>query len=433
MLKGMNITKFLRLLVIILPVMFMLSGCNDKGMDADNPKSEQELAEEQRACWQDKVMTLLYDTMGTLAMQTYKNITAGAMNLMMVAFSIWFVFRLMKFVSSVSEENSGQVWNEVLKQLLVCLFCGILASSTDGLLTVLNMIVFPIYNAFLELGSEILTVAGDGFTNGGGTGEYVFLGMKMPDSSVVCKIAGRSEATLQGFPEAPRTMMNCMICAVNERLSFGNFLAYQVMRAPGITPTLVGLLVLCCFTIIKLAFVFYLVDTVFRFTMMIVLLPLLIMGYAFPQTKGWTGTGLKTMLNSAAFMMAISIMIAMALMAIVQILQDNTVIEPGQDPKVVFSEFNGPVLAIMLIAFMIIGTMGVAGQIASSLIGGGGSTRFQELLKGLLSWAAALLTGGFSKALMEINKVKQAADKVKAAKGKYNNFKAKMNKFAGRK
>ena len=110
--------------------------------------------------------------------------------------------------------------------------------------------------------------------------------MKMPDSSVVCKIAGRSEATLQGFPEAPRTMMNCMICAVNERLSFGNFLAYQVMRAPGITPTLVGLLVLCCFTIIKLAFVFYLVDTVFRFTMMIVLLPLLIMGYAFPQTKG---------------------------------------------------------------------------------------------------------------------------------------------------
>ena len=52
--------------------MFMLSGCNDKGMDADNPKSEQELAEEQRACWQDKVMTLLYDTMGTLAMQTYK-------------------------------------------------------------------------------------------------------------------------------------------------------------------------------------------------------------------------------------------------------------------------------------------------------------------------------------------------------------------------
>lgn len=432
MLKGMNITKFLRLLVIILPVMFMLSGCNDKGMDADNPKSEQELAEEQRACWQDKVMTLLYDTMGTLAMQTYKNITAGAMNLMMVAFSIWFVFRLMKFVSSVSEENSGQVWNEVLKQLLVCLFCGILASSTDGLLTVLNMIVFPIYNAFLELGSEILTVAGDGFTNGGGGSEHPLFG-KIADSSVVCKIAGRSEATLQGFPEAPRTMMNCMICAVNERLSFGNFLAYQVMRAPGITPVLVGLLILCCFTIIKLAFVFYLVDTVFRFTMMIVLLPLLIMGYAFPQTKGWTSTGLKTMLNSAAFMMAISIMIAMALMAIVQILQDNTVIEPGQDPKVVFSEFNGPVLAIMLIAFMIIGTMGVAGQIASSLIGGGGSTRFQELLKGLLSWAAALLTGGFSKALMKINKVKQAADKVKAAKGKYNNFKAKMNKFAGRK
>ena len=123
----------------------------------------------------------------------------------------------------------------------------------------------------------------------------------------------------------------------------------------------------------------------------------------------------------------------MALMAIVQILQDNTVIEPGQDPKVVFSEFNGPVLAIMLIAFMIIGTMGVAGQIASSLIGGGGSTRFQELLKGLLSWALGLLTGGVGSALMKVKQVKAAKEKIDAAKSKYNNFKAKMNKFAGRK
>ena len=87
----------------------------------------------------------------------------------------------------------------------------------------------------------------------------------------------------------------------------------------------------------------------------------------------------------------------------------------------------------MLIAFMIIGTMGVAGQIASSLIGGGGSTRFQELLKGLLSWALGLLTGGVGSALMKVKQVKAAKEKIDAAKSKYNNFKAKMNKFAGRK
>ncbi len=432
MLKYINITKILRLLVILLPVMFMLTGCDDQGVDAENTKSEQELAEEQRACWQDKVMTLLYDTMGTLAMQTYKNITAGALNLMMVAFAIWFAFRLLKFVSSVSEENSGQVWNEVLKQLFICMFCGLLASSTEGLLSVLNMIVFPIYNAFLELGAAILSAAGDGFV-GEGTGEYVFFGMKMPDSAVICKMAGRAEATLDGFPEAPRTMMNCMICAVNERLSFGNYLAYQVLRAPGITPTIVGLLILCCFTIIKLTFVFYLVDTVFRFTMIVVLLPLLIMGYAFKQTQGWTTQGLKTMLNSAAYMMAISIMIAIALLAIVQILQDNTIIDQNMDPKVVFKEFNGPVLALLLISFMIVGTMGVAGQIAGALIGGSGDTKFQKLLKGLLGWIAGLVTMGVGSALMKVKQVKQAADKVKAAKARYNNFKAKMNRFAGRK
>ena len=404
MLKGMNITKFLRLLVIILPVMFMLSGCNDKGMDADNPKSEQELAEEQRACWQDKVMTLLYDTMGTLAMQTYKNITAGAMNLMMVAFSIWFVFRLMKFVSSVSEENSGQVWNEVLKQLLVCLFCGILASSTDGLLTVLNMIVFPIYNAFLELGSEILTVAGDGFTNGGGTGEYVFLGMKMPDSSVVCKIAGRSEATLQGFPEAPRTMMNCMICTVNERLTLGFFLSFKVMDAPGFMSLITGLYILICFTNVKLGINFYLVDSNFRFTKMAIILPILVMSYAFKQTSSWAKNGFLTIINSAALMMFMGIMMSMALLAMEKIITDNSDIFNDNANEMSFSEFSIPFMCIMLVGLLISSCVNLAQQVTDCLVGGNSDSLFQKRGGTFVMWTLNLITLGAAKKVIDASK-----------------------------
>ena len=134
-------------------VVFTLSGCSEDGANASN-KSESELAEEHRSCWQDKVLTLLYDTMGVVAMTSYEKLTQGALSFMMVAFALWFSFRLMKFISSPKDASgeNAEMWNEVLKKLLLCFVCGLLASSTDGLLYTLNMIIFPIYNAFLEFG-----------------------------------------------------------------------------------------------------------------------------------------------------------------------------------------------------------------------------------------------------------------------------------------
>ena len=54
------------------------------------------------------------------------------------------------------------------------------------------------------------------------------------------------------------------------------------------------------------------------------MLPILVMVYPFKD--GWAKYGFKTILTSSAFMMAIAIMIAMALMAIVQIIKQNDVI-----------------------------------------------------------------------------------------------------------
>lgn len=423
MVRKVNIFKILAMLMILFSVMFTLSACSTDGALPENGKSDAELAEDQRTCWQDKVLEFLYDSMGTVAMGTYKKITNGAMSLMMVAFSIWFAFRLLSFVSSVKDAagESAEMWNEVLRKFTICFVCGILASSTDGLLWVLNMIVFPIYNAFLEFGGKVLGTTSKGDIWGNQIIE-IFGEKIQAGQNIICQPQGLSYATLDGFPEAPKNMMKCMICAVNERLTLGNALAYKVMRLPGFMVTVMGFLILATFTMIKLGFVFYLVDAIFRFTMMVVLLPILIMAYAFEQTKAWTSKGFKTILSSAVFMMMIAILIAMALMAIVEIIKGNPELFNPQEENAEnnFKEFNPTILALLLLAFLIKNTLSVGQSMVSSIIGEGAEAKFQKKLRAAVVMvgkaAAAWLTAGASKgveAAMQVQKVQEAVEKAK--------------------
>lgn len=140
--------------------------------------------------------------------------------------------------------------------------------------------------------------------------------------------AGANEATLEGFPEGPLKMMNCMICALNERLSIGNYISFRIMRSGSFWMIVNGLILLVTFMIIKLSFVFYLVDNVFKFAVIVVMLPILVLFY--PFQKKWAIFGVKTILSSAAFMMGISIMIAISMKALFEIIaQHPEIFSPG--------------------------------------------------------------------------------------------------------
>lgn len=431
MFKKANIIKFLRLLVILLPVMFALASCSKDGAQSAE-KDDTTQSSEMRSCWQDKVLTLLYDTMGKVAMGMYEKITDGAMSAVMVGFAIWFILRLLRFVGSVAEENSGQVWNDVLRKFFLCLFCGILASSTDGMLYTLNNFIFPIYNAFLELGGRILDGSvTDSVKSMGVLGETINV-----SKPVSCTASNyNSAATMEGFPQSSIKMMSCMICAVDERLSLGYEIVFKVVRKAGFLATINGLIIAGCFTIIKLAFVFYLVDNTFKFTVIVIMLPILIMAY--PFKKQWTSYGFKIILSTSAFMMAIAIFIAMALMAIVEIIIQNQKIFNPDDPQAQVNDFSAVMMTLLLLAFLMVSTIKVAKEVTSGLVGGKIDSKFQEKLKGILQMAVGFFTGGLGSAVAKIGMIQRMKNRYEnsmlgKAMQKKQELTNKVNKLAGR-
>lgn len=422
MFKDVNIKQILKVMLVVLFAAFMLTACEQDdsiggrsraamaapvGEDPVSEETMKNASNAHRECWQTGMIDLLYQNMGKIAMGMYAKITDGALPLMMIAFALWTIFRLLKFVGSFTEDSPAEIWNEIVRKLFVCLICGLIASSTTQILWLLNTVIFPIYYAFLELGAAILNSAGDGSNFKAGSTVLNFFQEKLTlNEPVMCSAPAIGKASIESlsFPDGPRTMMNCMICTVNERLTLGFFLSFKVMDAPGFMSLITGLFILICFTIVKLGFIFYLVDSIFRFTMMAIILPILVMSYAFKQTSSWAKNGFLTIINSAALMMFMGIMMSMALLAMEKIITDNSDIFNDNANEMSFSEFSIPFMCIMLVGFLISSSVNLAQQVTDSLVGGNSDSLFKKRVGTFVMWTLNLITLGAAKKVIDASK-----------------------------
>ncbi|MBQ8630540.1 MAG: hypothetical protein IJ479_02350 [Alphaproteobacteria bacterium] len=388
-----DIYRIGKLLMILLAAVFLLSACSSIAIQATDPTSA-ENAEENNTqdadCWQGRVLKTIYNTIGILIMSQFEKLTQGSMSVMMIGFAVWMAIRLLKFVSSVREDSPAQIWNEIIKKAFICVFCGSLAYSSGTLLYVINMLLFPIYGAFLDFGSQILDLSADKISELRVFGtNVVFSGTRLS-----CKIAGDITADLSGFPAAFSDSMNCMICAVVDRMRIGRTLALISMSMRGALPFFTGLLLWLIFYVVGFGFVFYLVDSVFRFGMMILMLPIFVMAYAFGPTKKWTKIGFENIMNSAAFMMAFSIIVATSLLALTDLIANNSNIFDPANPQLHTQNISIATLCLLLVGFLVFGSMGVSQQLTSSIVGGKSDAKFQQNLKAAAQAVLGVITGG---------------------------------------
>ena len=459
--KNTKLYRILKLLCIAFGVIFLLTACEGKyALDGGNPtnsKYETMSQEEQAAaqtggfqsklCWQGELLGLFYKPLGDMATKIYDRITKTnqIMNLMMLAFSLWMAFQILRHVATTSPESIGEFWTKVLQKATLCFVCGYLASSTDGIFYVLNTFVFPIYITILELCADILE-------NTNQNPEAAASSLKLPGSdnicetynynmagSAACKLPDTSKiaVTTSQFPQEPLTMMGCMACAVGSRLDVGFHVAMYAMRG-GLFGFVVGCFLMGAFFITKLGFAMYLVDSIFRLDMMIIIAPFLILFYPFEQTRKWTATGFKIILNSSAIMLCMGVLVSMTILAMQKILVNPDMGEFGSLKA--YQNFGVVPISLIFLGFIIIKAAGTAVSLAESVTGGGGDTKFQKKMAALVSTVASgvfsALTAGAGKVVTKVvehsARLRAAREKVQKVQKKIDTVRKKMRHLAGR-
>lgn len=399
-----NISQILKKILVVILLVVSLSACEqngdivgDKACGTDSANDIGCVDTNDASCLGCSIFTLMFNAVSVNVMKLHGQLTSGAMALMMIGFSIWLVIRLLKFVSSVSESSISQVWNEIIKQAFICIFCGILASSPAMLIYAVNTFVYPIYVTFLKIGIAIMEGA---VTNSDGTASSftVFGGtVNVGQVDIVCTFDKAGLITKEGFPKEFLDTVICMIRVLKEYLGIGGEIAHSLMKQKATwMGDVAGFFLLLFFWVVRIGFVFYLVDTIFQMGLVILLLPIFIMAYAFQKTRGWTNKAFTNLLNSAAFLMCFSIIVTLVLRAMVEMISKNQNVFNPENGEYEVANLGIGYLCLLLIGFLIYQSMSVTQQITGSLIGGGGKNNFKDnLVKALdkvKGWTVKLLS-----------------------------------------
>lgn len=439
--KWQDIFKFIKAGIMVLALVVCLAGCKTDDGDVSGAvattEEESSLDEQQRACWQSHLLEMFYNAMAESSMKAYPQVTKGAMPFIMVAFAIWLSLRLLKHMSSVVEESPAEVWTEVGRMAFSCLFCGLLASSTGFLLFTLNKFIFPVYYAFLEYGSRILELAAGG-EDVDGKGQLLGETCLYYTNSLICAAPPLEPISYSSgqavFPSGPSELMQCLVCATSDRMQIGFTISNELFSATSLSSWISAMTIYVIFLFVKISFVFYLVDSIFRMNIVVIILPFLILAVPFKFSRKWVKEGLLTIFNSSAVMMCIAIIATMAMLAMQTLINDNS---DFLGDKAAYHEFGIVMLSMVLIAFLVLKSISLAVSLAGSIVGGGGNTEFSKKVGKLAAWTAkkafVMITAGFGSMFVgvidRIQVLREAKQKMQKSKAQGGNF---LNKLAGR-
>ncbi len=417
--RRFDIKRLVRFGMLLALIVLFVSACKSGEVTEQDIEKAKETT---GICWQKDIFDPIFDIVGKTAMSMHIELTSASVTVVMLGFAVWLAMKLLKYVSSPIEGSPAQVWNEIIRKAFICLFCGFLASNAGMVAVVINDLIFPFYSAFLEFGYDIMSLANDDtITSLQVMGET----LDLSKHSLLCNLSGEIQAVQEGFPTPMKDTMGCMLCAVADRIDLGKDIALKAVASGTLLAIVVGLLIWAIFLVVGFGFVFYLIDSIFRMGMMILFLPLFIIAYAFESTRKFTKVCFENILNSSAFMMAFSMIIAMTLMAMVSLISANPGIFNPDIPEAHAQNLSLATLCLLMIAFLIYGSMNVAKTLTGTIIGGKTSSIFQQNLKATAQLALNLLLMIVAMPLGSMMAKTQVARR-------YGNLKARFNALAGR-
>ena len=408
---------------------FLLCAC-DK--DEDKSSGQEGNYEGQAACWQTKIIEIVLSEVNNMFSTAAAKVAVDGWVVVMLGFAIWMAFRLLKILPSFKEENLGEIWTEIIQKLFLCAFCGWAASSVDLISWTLSTFVIPIYNTIIELGANILGQLSPNTTINLGEemGTITFSG-----NYNQCSTSGLDASDLSG---SIKPMAYCMTCMISDRLNGGIRVGVVLLSSLDLGAMFVGLSMMALYTFAKFAFVFFLVDSMFRLNFAAFLFPVLILGVPFSYTRKWSKHGFEMFLNSSGIMLFLGTLIAISVTSLEYILKTFA----DQD---FFTETSlagqGPIfLSLWLIAVLIINIPGLACTLADKFIGGGRGLEFQKQISqfaintakragaAILGSVTAGATKTITNTLEKYQGTREALDSMKAIKNKVN---SKINSMAG--
>lgn len=251
--KGMKM--ILRVFMIILTVCF-LSACEERECDIGSIQADA------KECWSCPIFELFFQTATNVYTEIQSRTAPTAYTVIAVGFCLWLALRIMRQVASLKELDIYSFWNDLAVRAFWAAMC---AALTANINQVTQDLIFPVWSGFIDFG---IMVVG-----------------KLP-------IEGGNVSCGTGDPA---TGMSCLISAIHTKLAEGREMGYVLMtcNTESVILNMYGAGIYIVSLVLGCLFPIFMLDGVFRFAIIMALMPLWICAFCFPISrelakKAWT-------------------------------------------------------------------------------------------------------------------------------------------------
>lgn len=289
-------------------------------------------------CWFCPIFDTVYDVANNLATSIYTNLRGHFLSFLMILAFGWILFHVLKFFITLHGPNVGEFLTTFFKTMGAVMLAALFLTPDVTFLTG-YLIDVPAHFA-IGLSDEILATSG--FSKDGCVvrREYsVARNSDCPDSDLtlsvneskmdLCQPSASGKYQNMAMSQALHDNFSCMIKKISYELVDYIAIAATIivesfsagwLGLPSLSLLIVGVLMLLCYFYFYIKIPFYLIDLILRLCFLIIMLPIFVVCYPFPSTRGYSKKGWEMLLSILVHLISLCIFISLALMLVMSVI-----------------------------------------------------------------------------------------------------------------
>lgn len=247
-----------------------------------------------KGCWCCALFAKVFDLLSVVSLNIYVFIADIVWTLITMGIAVWILVKVYNYIKNEQSENFTDILKELTKKLFIIAIIGVAINYTkpERLKSMANLIfehtAVPILQMGVGVGTEII-------------------------KSPICEKLTYPESEVDGLlsPQVKKDML-CLVNSVNvvflsATTAGANMVSFSLKefsrdKNPVVLLDIIGgMAMIVIFFMMYIFIPFTLIDFVFTIGILIAFVPIMLGGYAYNETKGFSNTGFKSLFGMAFY------------------------------------------------------------------------------------------------------------------------------------
>lgn len=294
-------------------------------------------------CWVCPLFSDLFDTANWVATNIYETLRLPVLMLFSVGLALWLAFKVMQYVTTFYGANFAKFITEISGVLFKGIIVGVLLNSGSGILS--DYILSPLIGAATGYSEEVLSVTDNHYSSLSESDDKILI-----LDETLCENNKRmppANADKMVFGEEIHNNLSCLIRTISAKLlrgmSVGTTMlvvlfstehfweALYVFQYPDVL--FVSVVIILAHVLLLIVFPFRLIEVFIRFAVVGALLPIFILTWPFPSTRGIAESGKNIFITSLFSLIGLVIFITIGMEMIMYSMPDEmfNILTTGED------------------------------------------------------------------------------------------------------